>query len=580
MSHIDEALRRKGRDESAGSEVRLPPEAAAAAEAAIFDRYTFDAGGWADHLPGWKRPSTDGQSTGHPSPAPLRSQGAATHADDDRLIDIQRLKERLRFAAGSVRHRKLLAVATFMLVLGLTGTAVAVWPRTYHADARLLAQRNGVMPALSNPGRAIPPDAESPTRAAAEVILRRDNLLAMIKKTDLLNEWARTRAPILRLKDRLFALVQKPPTEEERLEGMIGLLDRRLRVSVGPEETLSIDVDWPDRRMAYEIAQTAMQNFLESRRIGETSAISESVSILERSAGTLQREVDKTFAELAATPPTPRRRTVRVSPAVVAPAAQFSMSGSAVQPSAEQEAELTRAKAALDLKQQDLARLQEAHDQELSRLRQQLATSLTIYTENHPAIANLRQSISSASPESPQLVAAREEAQTFAAQYASLVAKQRATEQGPEASSAAGAPRNAAEAGRRAQRAAAVAIADTRAITEETEERGDAETPLAMRLKAALSELGDIRGRLESARIELATSQAAFKYRYSVVRPPILPRQPVKPNVPAILIAGFLAALVLAIAAPVGAELAFGRHANVRQPYAYAGSLLTAASPR
>ena len=74
-------------------------------------------------------------------------------------------------------------------------------PKTYHVQAKLLAQRNEVMTALSNPGRAVPWDADSPTRAAAETVLRRDNLISIIGITNLMEEWQRTRAPILRIKD-------------------------------------------------------------------------------------------------------------------------------------------------------------------------------------------------------------------------------------------------------------------------------------------------------------------------------------------------------------------------------------------
>ena len=82
-----------------------------------------------------------------------------------------------------------------------------------------------------------------------------------------------------------------------------------------------------------------------------------------------------------------------------------------------------------------------------------------------------------------------------------------------------------------------------------------------MRLKSELAQLGDIRARLESARIELATSAAAFKYRYDVVHPPQLPRAPTKPNVPAVLFAGLFGALLLAGVAPAGAEIIAGRRA-------------------
>ena len=54
--------------------------------------------------------------------------------------------------------------------------------------------------------------------------------------------------------------------------------------------------------------------------------------------------------------------------------------------------------------------------------------------------------------------------------------------------------------------------------------------------------------RLNSARIELDTARAAFKYRYTIVRPPQLPKRPVKPKVPVVVGGGVLAATVLAVA--------------------------------
>ena len=60
-----------------------------------------------------------------------------------------------------------LVAAVFGVVIALTAVGLLVMPKTYHVQVKLLAQRNEVMTALSNPGRAVPWDADSPTRAAA-----------------------------------------------------------------------------------------------------------------------------------------------------------------------------------------------------------------------------------------------------------------------------------------------------------------------------------------------------------------------------------------------------------------------------
>jgi hypothetical protein len=61
--------------------------------------------------------------------------------------------------------------------------------------------------------------------------------------------------------------------------------------------------------------------------------------------------------------------------------------------------------------------------------------------------------------------------------------------------------------------------------------------------------------RVESARIELDTARAAFKYRFSVVDPPLTPRRPTAPNVPFILIAGLLGGICFAFLTCAGLDI-------------------------
>ena len=76
-----------------------------------------------------------------------------------------------------------------------------------------------------------------------------------------------------------------------------------------------------------------------------------------------------------------------------------------------------------------------------------------------------------------------------------------------------------------------------------------------MRLRSELTQLESVLERTDGARIELAVSEAAFKYRYVVIRPAQLPKEPVKPNVNLVLAAGFVGSLLLALAVVVGKDL-------------------------
>jgi uncharacterized protein involved in exopolysaccharide biosynthesis len=65
--------------------------------------------------------------------------------------------------------------------------------------------------------------------------------------------------------------------------------------------------------------------------------------------------------------------------------------------------------------------------------------------------------------------------------------------------------------------------------------------------------------RIDSARIEQDTARAAFKYRYSVVRPASVPRKPEKPNVPVLIAAAVIAALFLGLVVGALRDFTSGR---------------------
>ena len=65
--------------------------------------------------------------------------------------------------------------------------------------------------------------------------------------------------------------------------------------------------------------------------------------------------------------------------------------------------------------------------------------------------------------------------------------------------------------------------------------------------------------RIDAARLELDNAQAAFKHRYTLMRPAQKPRAPVKPRVGLVLMASALAGLVLALLAPSWLDLSSRR---------------------
>jgi hypothetical protein len=79
------------------------------------------------------------------------------------------------------------------------------------------------------------------------------------------------------------------------------------------------------------------------------------------------------------------------------------------------------------------------------------------------------------------------------------------------------------------------------------------------KLMSAVGKYDELKNRLDAARIELATTEIAFKYRYVVVAEPELPRKPIKPNRPALILASLAAGILAGFLAGAIRELTSGR---------------------
>lgn len=481
-----------------------------------------------------------------PPKAPPRGEGEGESAD---LFDYELLRDWVGFVLRGVRRHRPLALILFVMVMGLGVLATAYFPRTYHVESKLLANRSQVIRALGNPRSSL--QGDDPTRAAEETIYARDNLVALIRQTNLVQRWAETRAPVLRVKDALVQLVAGPMSEEDKLDAMVGTLEKRLRVNVDAQ-TVTIMVDWPDPQLAYQIVETAQQNFLETRHVSEMAAISEALSILEVHASKVQESVDDALAELERVREA-RKKGQRATPgggggegsAQVAPEPARREPDppvrSATQLATEQE--LAQIKFLINSKKRALADLEDFRARRLAELNSQLTEQKVQYAEQHPVVLDTRSRIEAMRQDSPQLISLKQDVADLLAEYRrkgggdpdSLTEPRRATRPSRSSGPAQSALSNAE-------------LADDPAVDH-------ARTNLRM----ATAQYEELMMRIDAARIELDTARAAFKFRYSVVRPASVPKKPVKPNVLMLLVASFVFALGLAIISGATKDLWQGR---------------------
>lgn len=452
------------------------------------------------------------------SPASLPPAPAAdsTEGEPAAGVDFARMIAVARFVLCAPRRRPRLAASVLLLGLLITVAVAVCAPRVYSVTTKILVQRNVVIPLLGNPRRPLPADWDVPTRGTSETILRRDNLLAIIKETNLTERLNVGRSPLSTLLEGVTRAVFGPVSEEDKLRGLVGALEKKLGVQAD-ETTIIISFTWHDPKMAYQIISCVERNFLRERGENDTAAITETIAILENEAARQREAIDAGLVgarkiQQVAAPTGFARGAPRWSTAERGLRAA-SAGGAA-----------TSASVDLAQKRAAIQALEDPWQRRLMELKAQLATVQLTYASAHPSVITLEEKIRQASVEPPELTTLKGEEHRLLAQIKDFVPAE--TRSGAASS---------------APLAAVAAVADLNNSPELIAAKA--------RLIAAVQKYDELRDRIDSARLEINTAQAAFKYRYAVVLPVDMPKTPTKPNFPMIGLGGLALSIVLAFAA-------------------------------
>lgn len=450
--------------------------------------------------------------------------------------------EWIRFVLAAARRHLLLGVASLVVVASI-GIAVSIAiPPIYEASSKILVSQSALATAaLSNPNRQLP--VVDPMRGVADITLTRENLEAVIRDTGLIQHWFATRSPLLKAKDWLWSVVMGPIPESDRMRALIGVLETRLSVKAEDATTIRIQVFWGDKEMVVKLAKAVRDKFLQARVSQETAVISAAIGVIEDelkrageaiepALGAVVRAREKskdikgaTAADAGATaaadpnaPPAPTATFVRTPPPRPAgpdPAVSTKL------------AEIRQAQ----------RNVQEPWQRRLTELRLQLADLRGQYGSAHPLVVQQEAKIKDASIEPAELGALREEERE-------LISKIESGQVVPT------------EGGRWVPtRTPGVTGPAGPVLLEEDPEVSAARA----KLMSAVSKYDELKNRLDAARIELTTTEIAFKYRYVVVAEPELPRKPVKPNRPGLILASVAAGILAGLLAGAIRELTSGR---------------------
>src|SRR6185312_7119607 len=204
---------------------------------------------------------------------PQRGRSRRPEEDEgDEGLDLSHIKDLVGYVLRAPRRqpRRFATWAVISVVLG--AAAYHYYPRSYATEVKILAKRNLILPALDNPGRAVPREADNPTKDVGNTILQHDNLVGLIKEVDLLDRWEASRPPLLRAKDALFGTFHGPANDADRMRAIEGVLEKRLSVT-SDDTTITITVEWTDGQMAYDLAEAVEKNFIEAHYDSEVNVI-------------------------------------------------------------------------------------------------------------------------------------------------------------------------------------------------------------------------------------------------------------------------------------------------------------------
>lgn len=484
----------------------------------------------------------------------MYSNAPVPHPETDsaQIVDFRGIKNWVTFAIRAVkRHRRVFfGTAAGML---LVATLVAqVLPKTYRVQCKLLAQRNS---ALALRGEA---SSESPTRSAPAMVLKRENVLAVIERTNLVKAWRSNRTFLQRMKDQVMRWVSKPPDEKQLTNGLADYLETKIAVW-NDESTVTFQVDWRDPLIAYRLADAIQRQFLETRHVQEVSALAESASILEGRAATVRGEIDVAVTRLQ----TLRERKTKEEKDKPAPSAEpkpeaprAPMAAAPQQPPAEspevvqsRERRMSELKVMIEAKERTIADLDGFRTRRLSELQAKLQDLRAVYTEQHPAVTDLQQQIIGASQESPQVTHLRAEVKQLKAEYDGL----RVAAGAAPARGGGGGFRSSGPGGE------GKTMPDVIRIERESGEDRDPDVEYARsQLRYAIENYQRLQDEIGRTLIDLKTAEAAFKYRYTLVVQPEVPKGPVSPKVPLILLASVLGGLLIGAVGAVALELQAG----------------------
>lgn len=456
------------------------------------------------------------------------------------------------FVLRAARRHVFLCVVT-TLVVGALGAAVATYvPALYASSVKIYLQPTLSVTGTLAGGRR-PVEIEV-VRGLGEAILNRDNLLRLMREAKLLERWQNSRSWPLVQKDKLLAAAFGPPTLKEQERAVLGSLETWVSANTENQGSIRFTVQWRDPEGAFLLASLVQRNFFTDWQAEEQSAISRAVSLLED-------EIKRTDEEI----PGAIKAVQNIQAEVRARAAK-NAAAAAVVPAAIQQTRIVRVPAAppaavrppveIIEKLEEIRRGQRAivepWQRHIADSKFQLAELRATLGPEHPVVRQQEAKVRGVSEEPIELTRLKEQEHALVASLTAV------TTQGAALGAGATTERRITTTTPGRETPSVSSAFGLDALLDRGQD-DPAVASLRINLENLLGRSRELQERLDAARLELATSQVGFKYRYKIIEPPEVPRKADKPNRPKLYAISLGLALMLGLLAGALYELGSGR---------------------
>ena len=457
--------------------------------------------------------------------------------EEGRGFRAELLQSYLAFGKRALRLRWRLAALIGFIGIALTAGAVAFWPRTFTVKTVLMGLGSPVLDSR---------DKLTPLEGADGLILRHENLEAIIRDTDLVRTFDARRSSFFKMKDHIMWALLGEPSEKTKIGILVGTLQSKISVTLERGDLqgqLTISVDWSDGQTAAELADAARESFLRARHTAEMSAFEDKLAILETHVGSLRDEISVLADQVNAVQADPPSTAAAADPGAKPAAPRFVMARPAAAKAADPlvAEELASLKEKLASDKPKLAELESDWSKRQRDEQSKLADMKLRLTPSHPEVVTEEERVRMLSQVPTEVSSLRSEIATLEGDIKAKALL----------SSRPGTPVSVPSVGGCTE---TLPTAIMQAL-----QKDDVDPALRAQLSGAVVKYGDLRGDILVGRIDLDTAQAAFNHRYQVVVPAEVPSKPEKPKPALILVGGLFMTLLLGLILPILLELKSGR---------------------